>query len=187
MRDVLGLAGGCFFALVSLAMIAWTPQWWCAVVASGALFLWSGGDLAYRAIGTRTTTGRWRWPFPRCLPLKDAAQLAYEAAERNGVVDLGSSPKSPPDVRLDHFAYVLIGDTEAVIYAAKPPSTRPRPRSHDEVKGLRPLREKNQLIHRGTILSVAYTDVSVRRSDLRRIIREYPKKAREFAASLKRP
>lgn len=50
MRDVFGLAGGCFFALLALAMMPWTWEWWVALSASGALFVASGADLVWRGV-----------------------------------------------------------------------------------------------------------------------------------------
>jgi hypothetical protein len=50
---------------------------------------------------------------------------------------------------------------------------------------LHPVSGLSQLNYMTPFNRVAYTDVSIRRKDLSRIIRQYPREAKAFAATLK--
>lgn len=120
------------------------------------------------------------WILRRHIPILEAARLAYEAAERAGVVDMTTHPTSPPEVRLKFYIYVFFADDETTLYGAKPPSTKSLPIPRDEQKQLHPVDGENKLDyispHR-----VGYVNVTIRRRDLNRIVREWPAKSKDFA------
>jgi hypothetical protein len=113
------------------------------------------------------------------VPIDTAARLAFEAAEKAGVADLTTHPDTAPDERLRHYIYGFMVDDETTLLGAKPPSTRLMQISEDD-GSLYPVVGENRL-DALTPRRVAYTNVKIRRRDLNRIIREYPRRAREFA------
>jgi hypothetical protein len=125
------------------------------------------------------------WPFGRRLLIEDAARFAYEAAERAGVLDLVTSGESPPGVRLNHFKYVFMVDDEVVLYGVKPPSTQSFPIPREQYSQLCPVEGESRL-DKLAPRKIVYVDVTIGRQDLRRIIQEYPAKAREFGKLARR-
>ncbi|HEV2548439.1 MAG TPA: hypothetical protein VGU20_13955 [Stellaceae bacterium] len=118
--------------------------------------------------------------FPWSLvPIDTAARLAFEAAEKAGVADLTTHPDTAPEERLRHFIYGFMVDDQTTLLGAKPPSTRLTQVSDDD-GSLYPVVGENRF-DALTPRRVAYTNVKIRRRDLNRIIREYPRRAREFA------
>jgi hypothetical protein len=120
------------------------------------------------------------WVPGALVPIDRAARLAFEAAERAGVVDLTSHPDTAPEERLRHYIYTFMVDDETLLLGAKPPSMQLMPIPRDE--RFYPVVGKNQF-DALTPQRIAYTNVKIRHRDLRRIIREYPRRAREFATS----
>jgi hypothetical protein len=150
---------------------------------AGILLFWGGlVGIAFFVVW------RWGWHYVSPLlsinsrlPLQDAARVVYEAMERAGVVDLTTSASSPPEVRLNHYKYVLLSDDQTILYGKRPPSENALPIRKIDLKEYYPIVGENQINYIRPFDRVAYTDVTVRRRDVRRVIREYPGRAREFA------
>lgn len=119
------------------------------------------------------------WPFGR-VSLEDAARLAYEAAERKDALDLVCSRTSPPNVRLMHFKYVFMVDDGITLYGVQPPSTKSRPIPSDELASLHPANTGSALANLSRWDGIAYEQVTVSRRDLLRVIKSYPRVARQF-------
>jgi hypothetical protein len=124
--------------------------------------------------------------FSRRIPLHIAARRAYEAVERAGELDLTIPSGSSPETKLNHFKMVLMVDDEAELFGVKPPSTQSRPIPDKELSGeLYPVEgEVSNLYQLLTPNEIAYSNVTIRRSDLRRLIKKYLKEyvaeARQF-------
>jgi hypothetical protein len=110
-----------------------------------------------------------RLPWPRTIPLDDAARLAYEAAERAGTLDTLMSVASDPGVT--HFKYVFLTLDEVVLYGTRPPSTQVLPIPKEEVDRLFPTNiQPNSLSYLIDNIAI-YTNVAVRKEDLKRAIK----------------
>jgi hypothetical protein len=110
------------------------------------------------------------------MPLHEAARRVYEAAEKADVLDLTTSPSSSPDTKLTHFKLLFIVDDDVEVFGVKPPSTKSRAIPKDELHGqLYPADgDLSQLGHVASAESDAtYVNVTVRRSDVRRMIKRY--------------
>jgi hypothetical protein len=170
-----GLGGTALFTLAGLA----SPilGWWIAgpIMAACALVAaWGFWPLAPRIQPAS-------WPVR--VPLHVAATRAYEAAEKAGILDLTTSATSPPDSRLNHFKLLFMVDAETELFGVRPPSTKSRliPKADLQGHDLYPANgETSQINHLLSTESIAYTDVTVRRKDLRRVINGYIAEARRI-------
>jgi hypothetical protein len=112
----------------------------------------------------------WRVPFD------DAAQRIYEAAERADKLDVMVSSTSRAEDKLNIFKTMLLVEDRVRLFGAKPPSTQSLLIPKKEVRGeLYPsTKTPNALDHlRPTDHPPAFVNVTVPRSDLRRIIKIY--------------
>lgn len=125
-------------------------------------------------------------PLPDRILIEEAARIAYEAAEREGVLDLITSPQSPPEVRLNHFKYVFLSDDEVILHGVRPPSTQALPivRSEDDVD-LAPVAGESSLAQL-TPYKILYVNVTISKNDLDRIIRAYPEEAKTSFKGIRR-
>jgi hypothetical protein len=176
----IGLGGTALFTLAGVG--APIVTWWvsapvmaaCAVAAA-----WGFWPL----IGEIRRAG---FPFLRNrVPLWEAARIAYEAAERAGVVDMTTHPGSAAEVRLKFYVYVFLADDKTVLYGAKPPSTSPRPIAREEYKQIHPVIGVDRLDYISP-QKIGFENVTIKRKDLNRIIREWPDKSRDFARNFAR-
>lgn len=108
------------------------------------------------------------------IPLHVAARQIYEAAEKAGVLDLTLSSSSPPEAKLSHFKILIMLETE--IFGVKPPSTQSMPIPKSELRGeLFPV--DGNVSEIGHIASPGpnstYINVTVRRHDVKRLIKKY--------------
>jgi hypothetical protein len=168
----IGLGGTALFTLAGLAQPIVT--WWvsgpimavCAGVAG-----WGFWPLIRDRIDQNQ--------FLRPIPLHIAARFAYEAAEKADVLHLTTSDKSSADAKLDHFKILFIVDAETQVFGAKPPSTKIRLLPKEElIKEMHPADgDVSTLVYtwpRGPDLDdTAYINVSIRRRDMRRVIKNY--------------
>jgi hypothetical protein len=120
------------------------------------------------------------------MSIQDAAQEAYEAAERAGALDVMVSDRGSPSFKLETFKYVFMVDDEVILHGAKPPSTNPLPIPREKLQELHPVEASSQLNYTTPWNEVAYTNVTISRRDLRRIKRQWPAEAKKFAARFKR-
>jgi hypothetical protein len=129
--------------------------------------------------GRREQSVRWShlWPFHKQIPLHVAARRVYEAAEEAGVVDLMLSPTSTPESKLMHFKMLLVVDNRVRLFGAKPPSTQSRLISRDELQGHDVYPADGDVSRLDNLhpssRPPAYAEVTVPRTDLRRIIKIY--------------
>jgi hypothetical protein len=156
-----------------------TPTWAWVLVALCAAILLSN---LVRLVATKN---HFNWPWNRVL-IQDAAQQAYEAAERAEVLEYFILDGPSPLYRLETFKHVFLVDDEAVLYGAKPPSTVVRPIPREEYNQLHPIEGTNQLSFLGTRDVVAYTDVTVSAKDLARIKSQWPVQAKAAAARFRK-
>jgi hypothetical protein len=102
--------------------------------------------------------------------------LAYEAAEKAGILHLTTGENVSADAKLNHFKLLFIVDDETRVFGIKPPSTRIRLLPKEELrKDMYPAEgDVSKLVYQwprgGDLADVAYTDVAIRRKDLRRVI-----------------
>jgi hypothetical protein len=122
------------------------------------------------------------WPSVR-IPLHLAARRAYEAAETAGVLHLTTPQDASPEAKLNHFKLLFMVDDQTELFGAKPPSTQSLPIPKAELQGMDIYPadgENSQLNHVIGQDRVAYTNVTVRRKDLRRVIEGYIAEARRI-------
>jgi hypothetical protein len=118
-------------------------------------------------VGTKVS-----WPARR-VSLEDAAREMYEAAESADVLDLTTSASSSPETKLSHFKTILVKDDDAELYGIKPPSTQSRLIPKNELaRGDLFLLDDNNL-HHPSPSRVVYTDLSLKRSVLRRLTKKF--------------
>ena len=87
-------------------------------------------------------------------------------------------------MQLNHFKLLFMVDDETELFGIKPPSTQSLPISKTELRGMDVYPadgDNSQLIHVLGSVSIAYTNVTVRRKDLRRVIDGYLAEARRHA------
>jgi hypothetical protein len=167
----IGLGGTAFFTLAGLA--GPIVGWWFAgpIMAACALVAgWGFWPLLKDAPQIQVS-----WPSIR-VPLHLAARRAYEAAEKAGVLHLTTSETASPEAKLNHFKLLFMVDDETELFGVKPPSTQSLPISKTELRGMDIYPadgENSQLNHVLGQDRVAYTNVTVRRKDLRRVIDSY--------------
>jgi hypothetical protein len=146
-----------------LAVLVFIISLLCIVFS---LVLWA--HLLFQRIGLS-------WPFPsRQIPLHVAARQIYEAAEKAAVLDLTLSSSSPPEAKLNHFKILIMLETE--IFGVKSPSTKSRRIPKSELRGeLFPV--DGDVSEIGHIASPGpdstYINVTVRRRDVKRLIKKY--------------
>jgi hypothetical protein len=116
------------------------------------------------------------------IPLHEAAQLAYEAAEEADILKLTTSSNSSPDTKLRHFKFLFMVDDETQLFGVKPPSTKSRPISKADLMNLCPadgdVSHLNSEVPQGVPV---YVDVTVQRKDLQRVIDGYIAEAKRYA------
>jgi len=170
----IGIGATAFFALFAWA--ATVIGWWAVpfMVVCAAVGVW--GFWSWIALAKPQRLWRQR------IPIHEAALIAYEAAERAGVVDMTTHPATAPEARLKFYIYVFYSDDEAILYGAKPPSTRslPIPRQEYMESSLYPVDGESRLDYLSP-RRVGYVNVTIRRRDLNRIIQEWPAKSKDFA------
>jgi hypothetical protein len=163
----IGLGGTALFTLVAIALTV--DASWISVLSMAGCALVAGWGL---------------WPllsnlslrvFPRRIPLHIAARHVYEAVERAGDLDLTIPSSSSPETKLTHFKIQLMVDDEAELFGVKPPSTQSRPIPKKELSGgLSPaVGEVSNLYRPSAPNEIAYSNVTISRSDLRRITKRY--------------
>lgn len=116
------------------------------------------------------------------VPLHEAARLAYEAAEKAGVLHLTTSSTASPETKLAHFKLLFMVDDETELFGIKPPSTISRPIPKTDFHHLHPADGAVSEIHHlfPNDGGAAYINVTVRRKDLRRVINGYIAEARQL-------
>ena len=110
------------------------------------------------------------------MPLHEAARRVYEAVEKAGVLDLTTSPSSAPETKLTHFKLLFVVEDDVELFGIKPPSTKSRLIPKNELHGeLYPA--DGDVSQLGHVASggpdATYVNVTVRRSDVRRMIKKY--------------
>jgi hypothetical protein len=121
------------------------------------------------------------WPklplrvFSRRIPLHVAARQVYEAVERAGDLDLTIPSSSSPETKLNHFKWLLMVDYYAELSGVKPPSTQSRPIPKKELSsGLSPAEgEVSNLYRPSGPNEIVYSNVTIRRTILRRLTKKY--------------
>jgi hypothetical protein len=121
------------------------------------------------------------WPklplrvFSQRIPLHVAARHVYEAVERAEDLDLTIPSSSSPETKLNHFKFALMVDGGTELFGVKPPSTQSRPIPKKELSGgLSPaVGEVSNLYRPSAPNEIAYSNVTISRSDLRRITKRY--------------
>jgi hypothetical protein len=109
------------------------------------------------------------------VPLHTAARLGYEAEEKAGLGGVTGTHYSSPDVGLDHYKHVFLS-ARAVMYGARPPSTVRRLIPLDEYDELSPVAGESALMaidDLGRGRAPRYVNVTLRRRDMKREIKEY--------------
>jgi hypothetical protein len=154
-----------------------TAPYWLAVsvwiVSAGCLLVWAGlwGHVLFQRMGLPALS--------RHIPLHVAARRAYEAVEKDGIVDLTGSPES----KLNQFKFLFMEDPETDVFGVKPPSTKPRliPKAdlrsrHDLYPADGDISQLDDIVSHNAV----YVDVSVRRKDLPRVINDYIAKVKQI-------
>jgi hypothetical protein len=114
------------------------------------------------------------------IAIQDAAQLAYENAEKNGWLDIVVGTSSDPEDRLTSFKYMmLVQATEGAValIGVKPPSRQSYPIPKDELQYLHPAKGESALLF-GTRPKAVYHSVVISRADLEKVIETYHLAAR---------
>jgi hypothetical protein len=113
----------------------------------------------------------------RRIPFHIAAQKVYEAMESAGVVDLMLSSTSTPEAKLNHLKMLLLVDDRVRLFGSKPPSTKSRLIPKDDLKGDDLYPAEGNVSRLDHLIPAdhppAYDNVTVPRSDLRRVIKIY--------------
>jgi len=111
------------------------------------------------------------------VPFHEAALRVYEAAEKAGVLGLMLSESTKPENKLMHFKMLLLVDDRVRLFGAKPPSTKARPISKEDRHGHEVYPAEGPVSRLDHLFPAehppAFDNVTVPRSDLRRIIRIY--------------
>jgi hypothetical protein len=115
----------------------------------------------------------WRFSSAR-VPLHRAATMAYEAAEKAGVLHLHVGSNELPEKRLWHFKLLLLVHDKTQLFGIKPPSTKSNPIPKSELIG-----HDNYPMEGGQIgpaiplnADPTYIDVMVGSKGLRLVIKE---------------
>jgi len=119
------------------------------------------------------------WPAPapmtpRDIPLQEAAQIAYEQAERDGwLKKIGPARGSDPQLPLEYFKHAILKraeNREITLSGKEFLSRNPYPIPAEVVPGLWPMRGENTL-HRGSVAGQAeFKDVTISAEDLDKVI-----------------
>jgi hypothetical protein len=162
----IGLGAGAFFFLAAIAL-PFVPWWISVPIMAGCAFVACWGCLPLLS----------KLPlpvFPQRIPLHIAARRVYEAAERAGDLDLTISSNSAPEAKLNHFKMFLVVDDGAELFGVKPPSTQSRPIPKKEFGKLYPVEgEVSNLCRPSAPNEIAYSNVTIRQSILRRLTKKY--------------
>jgi hypothetical protein len=134
-----------------------------ALVATLGLVLWAAGLWLPVLLGW--ASGR------RLIPLQDAARIAYEETRGNLVGHVAESIMEQPERVLGYYMQAL--KKHALLFGKRPPSQQMEAIDSREIKGSGVDRlEQSAVIYRfGREGRPLYTDVAVRRKDLRGYIR----------------
>lgn len=114
-------------------------------------------------------------PFWRLrIPLQEAAQRAYEEAKKAGVLDPTIESQAPETI-LHHFKMMFLVDDKTQLFGTKPPSTIPEHIPKSQIlNDLYPVEGSlSQLERTLPEGGPVYMDVTVRRKDFRRVIKDY--------------
>lgn len=173
----IGLGGTALFTLAGI--FAPVLTWWVSgpiMLLCACFAMWGLWPIA-----KRLELGLSLWPFGR-VPIQDAAQQLYEAAEKADALKYLIAEGASPLYKLETFKYVMMVDDEAVLIGEKPPSRRALPIPHEELRGsLMPVEGTSQLNYPVPLGKIAYSNVTIGRRDLRRIKRRWPSEAKEWA------
>ncbi|MGA3306687.1 MAG: hypothetical protein ABSC26_11885 [Stellaceae bacterium] len=115
-------------------------------------------------------------PFAQ-VPFHVAATRVYEAAEEAGVLGLMVSESGTPDSKLVHFKMLLLVDERVRVFGVKPPSTKSHLIPKDVLHGHEVYPAEGNVSRLDNLFPgehpPAYVNVTVPRTDLRRIIKIY--------------
>lgn len=163
----IGLGGTAVFTLAGLA--APFVTWW---VSGPTMFVFAlVGVWGFWPLANGLFDGHTDWPFG-LIPIQTAALRVYEAAERDRA-NLMAAKVSNPEVMLTQFKYMMLNDKTVEILGKQPPSTQRLPISRANLSAVYPVDGLSQLNYKTPYDRVAYTDVAIRRRDLRRVLPRY--------------
>ena len=171
-----GLGGSALFTVAGFSQPLF--GWWVAGPAMGL-------SAAVAVWGFWPLMSNFEWPFSRkVVPLHEAATRAYEAAEKAGILHLIASPTDSPEKQLTHIKLRFMVDDDAELFGVKPPSTVSRLIPKAELQGHDAYPAEgatSDINHMFATDGVAYTNVMVRRKDLRRVINGYLAEAKQIS------
>jgi hypothetical protein len=110
---------------------------------------------------------------PRLIPLDDAAQQAYETAEREGLLPLISTANPPSGPIMDHFKCALLVSENLQWFGVRPPSTQLLRIPAKVVRHLYPTDVKANSLSTVIGQKPVYTNVAIRQRGLRSALKAY--------------
>jgi hypothetical protein len=163
----IGVGATALFTIVGFllgAPIGWVSSFIIAVC--GVAATWGLWPLVEHRVGN---------PLTSRIPLHVAARLAYERAEKAGILDLITLSSDTPDSKLNRFKMLLVTDDETEVFGIEPPSKRSRLISKSELQdefgfGVYPVDGDVSQLDDVTGKRTRYVDVTIRRKDWKGVI-----------------
>ncbi|HJT43217.1 MAG TPA: hypothetical protein VJ750_06905 [Rhizomicrobium sp.] len=119
------------------------------------------------------------------LSLQEAAQIAYETAEKEGWHDAVSGETSDPLQRLEYFKHAMLVQAQhhtISLSGVKPPSRQSLPIPTERIAGLHPVPGESSVRYLSQS-QIAYHTLTISRSDLEKVIAIYAALAESLGAS----
>jgi len=160
----LGRIAAYLFVAICAALGFGPPEWAAMILGTDPSLLARAGFLILAALTFAVVAGPHLVGLRRqTIPLKEAAQIAYETAERAGLIGVAYGLDQTPAERLLHSMDTLLVQNIR-FYGQKPPSTRKVRIPKSELENLHPRAGSNELTD---IIGrkVEYEDVSLSRLD----------------------